>query len=174
MILLALAVGGLILLGLVAWVRIRTRPPAGARPTAARPSIPDGVFLEPQPLLSPPEATFYNVLRLAVQDRYLVLTQVPLWCLAAVKAADAARRRAFLSMLAFKRLDFALVHPGTLVVEKVIELEDPAAATPQRQARAKLIDELCRAIGVEVVRLNGATAYTPAALATALGLEPEE
>ncbi|WP_447973744.1 DUF2726 domain-containing protein [Nitrospira sp. Kam-Ns4a] len=174
MIVLALAALGLTLLGLVAWFRIRKRLPAGARPTAARSPIPDGVVLDPQPLLSPPEATFYNVLRLAVQDRYLVLAQVPLWCLAEVKAADAAQRRAFLSTLAFKRLDFALVHPGTLLVEKVIDLDDPEAATPQRQARAKLIDELCRAIGVEAVRLNGATTYTPAALATALGLEPEE
>lgn len=171
---LPLAAALLFLLLLGGWLLLRRRPaPAAPVAGAEPPVIPPGVVLKPQPLLTREEATLYNLLKLAVQDRYLVLAQVPLWCLVEATADAPDRRRAFLSAIAFKRVDFALVHPGTLAVEKVIEMEDGEPPTPQRLARARLIEALCKEIGVELVRLDQATADAPA-LAARLGIEPEE
>lgn len=174
MISLPVAATALVLLLLAAWLLLRRRPtPAAPVTAAAPPVIPPGVALKPQPLLTREEATLYNLLKLAVQDRYLVLAQVPLWCLVEATADTPDRRRAFLNAIAFKRVDFALVHPGTLAVEKVVEVDAPEPPTPQRRARARLLEALCGEIGVELVRLDPATAGTPA-LAARLGVQPED
>src|SRR5688500_4066564 len=103
-------VGGLILAALL-WMgttRIGRTRRTGDEATL----IPAGVSLTAQPLLTNAEASFYNVLRLAVQDEYLVFAQIPLWCLVDVTASTRQARHAFLSQIALKRVDFVLVHPG--------------------------------------------------------------
>ncbi|MBI4401814.1 MAG: DUF2726 domain-containing protein [Nitrospirae bacterium] len=132
------------------------------------------VSLHAQPLLTKEEAAFYNLLRLAVQDRYLLFAQVPVWCLVEVRAADRQARAAFLNKIALRRVDFVLVHPGTLAVEKVIELDDPSQASPQRQARNRLIEAVFTKAGITLVRLKAREPYTVPRLAALLGLEPAE
>ena len=51
-----------------------------------------GVSLHAQPLLTKDEAAFYNLLKLTVQDYYLVLAQVPVWCLVDVQSKDPKAR----------------------------------------------------------------------------------
>lgn len=172
---------GMLLLGLVGlllllWARMRRRTAdrAGGRLPPSLSSVPSGVTLSPHPLLSETEATFYNLLRLAVQDRFLVFAQVPVWRLAEIQAQDRRTRAAFLNQVALKRVDFALVHPGNRTVAKVVELQDAVPPSPQREARARLLDAVCRGAGIEVIRLDGRAAYTVPALAARLGLEPEE
>lgn len=144
-----------------------------ARAGIEEPIIPTGLAVKPQPLLSKAEASFYNVLRLTVQDRYLVFAQVPLWCLVDAEAADREVLRTFLNKIALKRADFVLVHPGTLNVAKIVELETPDPPL-QRQVRDKLVNAVFAAAGLDLVRIKADQSYTVPALAALLGLEDHE
>ena len=146
---LELAIGLSLLLMTLFALRIRAR--RAGRLTG--PVLPDGVQVQAQPVLTEAEAAFYNLLRLAVQDRYLVFTQVPLWCLLTVTAGDRKARSAVMNRIALKRVDFVLVHPGTLRVAKVVELDGEGEASPQMLERNRVIDELLARAGIEVARM---------------------
>ena len=132
-----------------------------------------GVSLHAQPLLTKDEAAFYNLLKLTVQDRYLVFAQVPVWCLVDVQSKDPKARGAFLNRIALRRVDFALIHPGTLATFKIIELDDPAVPPAQKEGRNKLINGVFKEAGIALVRLQNPGAYTAPTLTAALGLEGE-
>jgi hypothetical protein len=163
---LLIAAVALLLIVWSGWLRLRKKPDDRTVPEAL---IPAGISLQSQPLLTEAEASFYNLLRLAVQDQYLVLTQVPLWCLLDIKAQDRGARAAFLKKIAFRRVDFVLVHPGTLAVVKVIELDDEAQASRDRQERTQLIGCVLKMVGIELVRLKTPVSCTVPALAELLG-----
>lgn len=136
--------------------------------------IPAEVSLQAQPLLTEVESSFYNLLRLAVQEHYLVFAQVPLWCLFDVKGTSREARAAFMRSIALKRVDFVLVHPGTLTAAKVVELDDTSQPSGPRQARQQLIDTALHAAGIECVRLQAPLPSTVPALASLLGIESDE
>jgi hypothetical protein len=162
-----LVAGGLIVL-LMIWIgRIRLQRSSGAQ-TSRRPLIPSGISLAPQPLMTRAEASFYNVLRLAVQDHYLLFPQIPLWCVVDVRSGNPKARRIFLTHIALKRLDYVLVHPGTLMVVKIVELEDASSPSSQRQVRNRLIDEVVKAAGIELIRIPAQPSYTVPEIAALL------
>lgn len=170
-------VGGTLLLGLGLWLWSRTRPRRTTKGGSLQDqalALPPNLTLAPQPLFTEAEAAFYNLLRLSVQDRFLVFAQVPVWCLIDIRAQDRQARAAFLNQIAFKRVDFALVHPGSLAAAKIIELRGATPPSPQRQTRDRLLDAIFRRAGIELIRLDGQATYTVPALAAQLGLEPEE
>ena len=74
-----------------------------------------------KPVLSAAQVSFYNLLRMAVEDRYLLFAHVPLWCMVDVPMPEAGSRVPLLSQLALKRATFVLVHPGTRQAEKVVD-----------------------------------------------------
>ena len=128
------------------------------------------VSLKAQLLLTKNEAAFYNLLRLTVQDQYLVFAQVPVWCLVDAQSSDPKARTTFLNTIALRRVDFVLIHPGTLATVKIIELDDPAIPPAQREVRNKLIDGVFKEAGIALVRLKNPGSYTAPTLAAALGL----
>jgi hypothetical protein len=134
-------------------------------------TLPDGVSVSAQSVLTEAEAKFYNLLKLVVQDRYLVLSQVPVWCLVEIRSANEALRRSVLGKIALRRVDFVLVHPGTLAVEKVVELKPPASS-PAQQTRDRLLEAIFKQAGIEQVRIPPGARYTMPVLASLLGLEP--
>jgi hypothetical protein len=136
------------------------------------PPIPPGIRLVTQPLLSEMEAALYNMMRIAVQDQFLLFAQVPVWCLLEIKAEDPKQRAALLKEIAFRRLQFVLVHPGTLQVARVVEIDDPKETSPQKDARDRLLDEVFERVRIPIVRLNKEVEYSIGALAGLLGVEP--
>lgn len=167
----ALALGGLLLVLLLWWTTILLTKLSARK--SARSTIPPGLTLTAPPFMSKPEAAFYNVLRLAVQDEYLLFAQVPLWSLIEVAAEEPSERLAFLGQIALKRVDFVLVHPGTLTVAKVIEMEEPSPSS-SRQTRNQLVEETLKTAGIELLRLPMTRSYTITELASALDIEPAE
>lgn len=168
---LLIAIACLLLLGWLGWAwSARGR----ARKEAGEISVPADISVQAQPLLTETEAFFYNLLRLAAQDQYLVLTQVPLWCLCDVTASDRDARASFLNTIALKRVDFVLVHPGTRTAAKVVELEDGSERSRARQTRNRLIDATLTAAGIECIRLTAPLPSTVPALAERLGLQAED
>ena len=173
---------GILLVLVIVLVALMRNPRSQAPVLVATPQpnvavIPTDISLHAQPLLSEAEAFLYNLLRLAVQDRYHVFAQVPLWCLVDVRARGpngAKTRSAFLSKIALKRADFVLVHPGTLDIAKVVEIQDRGQPTPQRDERNRLMDAVCHAADLELVRLESQVSYTVPTLAALLGLDPDD
>lgn len=160
---------GLLLILVIAWLWL-------AKPFGEREEheaiVPEGITLRTQPLMTKAEVAFYNVLRLTVQERYLVFAQVPVWCLVEVRSDNPEVRSAFLNKIALRRVDFVLVHPGTLAAVRVVELRDPSQLSAQREARDLLVDTLFKEAGIATVRAKAGMAYTVAALANLLGFEP--
>src|SRR4029077_8532706 len=81
--------------------------------------LPPGVTLRPQPLLTDTDLLLYNLIRLAVEDHYLVFARVPLWSVVSVEAEATARSQVWRN-IALKQLDFVLAHPGTKAAEQVV------------------------------------------------------
>jgi hypothetical protein len=166
-----IAVGAL-LLGLVLG---RVFAPGARRSGRSQlPALPSDVSLRRQPVLTEEEATFYNLLCLAVQDRLLVLSQVPLWCLVDVQAQDVRSRRRVMSHMALRHVDFVLVHPGTRAVDQVIELDHAVNVQPARQERDHFVDALLSAAGIKLQRVDARKSYTVRDLAILVGLADSE
>jgi hypothetical protein len=157
------------------WSAFRRRGRDAAAPDlGAGDLIPAGLSIRRQPVLTEQEALYYNLLRLTVQDQYLLFAQVPLWCLLEITGSDRQARAVMLNRIALKRVDFALVHPGSLALAKVIELDDPTMTSDRKQARDRLVEALFAAADVELIRLDLQHRYTVPQLAELLGLASEE
>lgn len=134
--------------------------------------IPPGVRVAPQPLLTDAEAALYNLMRIAVQEEFLIFAQVPIWCLVDIKADDQHERHALLKEIAFRRIQFVLVHPGTLQVSKIVEIDDQKDTSPQKEARDRLLDDIFGRAKIPMIRLDKDMEYSVAVLAGLLGVEP--
>ncbi|MEP6958132.1 MAG: DUF2726 domain-containing protein [Nitrospirota bacterium] len=133
--------------------------------------LPSGVKLSPQPLLSDTDLLLYNLIRLAVQDHYLVFARVPLWAIINVEGERKARSQV-LRHIALKHLDFVLVHPGTKAAEQVVLIEE-ASQSVENPRRGEIHLVLQRA-GITMTTLKPHTSYTVPQLAQLLGVGDEE
>jgi hypothetical protein len=115
----------------------------------------------------------YNLIRLAVQDQYLVFARVPLWSIVNVEAEGKVRSQV-LRQIALKQLDFVLVHPGTKVAEQVVLLEEGLPSQPQEVIRRREIQSVVQAAGITFTILNHHTSYTVPQLTQLLGVGPDE
>ena len=148
------------------------RRPSSDRVKGHGPVFPAGTKVNPAPLLTEQEVLLYNLIRLAVQDQYLVFSQVPLWAFVRIEASGEVRAQAF-RQIALKRVAFVLVHPGTRQVEQVVQVEDIASRGGQ-ESRQRVIESVLDAAGVKLVTLRVQKSYTVPALASLLGCEPDE
>jgi len=121
--------------------------------------LPPGVTLKAQALLTDAELLFYNLIRMAVQDRYLVFAQVPLWRILSVEA-EGRLRMEVLRHLALKRVDFVLVHPGSRVVEHVIQLEEELVSEQVNPAKRREVQRIVQAAGIRCTTLPSRPTYT--------------
>ncbi len=170
--LMAMGVGGmLIAAGVLTWFRCRAVSPSI---TEEEPDVFAGISAEPQPVFSEAALSLYNLIKLAVEDRYLVFVQVPVWLLVRVNAVDPAVRVRLLRKLAFRRVDVALVHPGTRMVQQVVLIDGEAAGAEARRRRDQLVGTLLDVAGIQIVRLDATQPHTLAGLRHALGLESSE
>ena len=135
--------------------------------------LPPHVKLQSQPLLTETELFLYNLMRMAVQDQYLVFTQVPLWSIVRVETEGPARSE-LLQRIALKRLDFVLVHPGSRLVEQVVLLEDDQPSRPHQGDRQEIIKAVVESAGMRFTTLPPHTSYTIPQLAALLGLAESE
>ena len=131
--------------------------------------LPPGITLRPQPLLTDTDLVLYNLIRLAVEDHYLVFARVPLWSVVSVEAEGKARSQV-LRQIALKQLDFVLVHPGTKAAEQVVLLEEGSPPQPHEITRRLNIQSVLQAAGITVTMLKPHTSYTVPQLAQLLGV----
>jgi hypothetical protein len=162
---------GIVLLAFLVW-RLKyslTERPIGKRPFV----LPPGVTLRPQPLLTDTDLLLYNLIRLAVEDHYLVFARVPLWSVVTVEAEGTVRSQV-LRQIALKQLDFVLVHPGTKATEQVVLVEEDSPPQPQEITRRREIQSVLQAAGITLTTLNLHTSYTVSQLAQLFGVDNGE
>lgn len=161
-----LGIGALVFLGSLAWETFWRRRVAGE----SSGSFPSGMTFAAKPLLTDHEVQLYNLLRLAVEDRYLLFTQIPLWSVLDLRLPLGTPPAETLRELALKRATFVLVHPGSRLVEKVVQVERPVPEDAQNGVHDSMFDAALRAAGVQLVRLSPLHAYTVPGLVTVLDL----
>ena len=135
--------------------------------------LPPGVTLRPQPLLTDTDLMLYNLIRLAVEDHYLVFARVPLWSVVSVEAEGKVRSQV-LRQIALKQLDFVLVHPGTKTAEQVVLLEEGFPPQQHEVTRTREIQSVLQAAGITLTTLKPHTSYTVPQLAQLLGVGDDE
>lgn len=140
------------------WRFVAARTKRGGRSGSI--TIPPGVSLSPQALLTEPELLLYNLIRMAVQDRYLVFTQIPLWCILSVEGNNDEARKQMLRQMALKRVDIVLVHAGSRQVEQAIQFEDELSDEQQSSKGRDDILRVLRVAGIKVTRLKPGQLYT--------------
>jgi hypothetical protein len=144
------------------------------RPVRKEPFVlPPGVTLRPQPLLTDTDLLLYNLIRLAVEDHYLVFARVPLWSVVSVEAEGKVRSQV-LKHIALKQLDFVLVHPGTKTAEQVVLLEEEVPSQPHEVNWRREVQSVLQAAGITLTTLNPQTSYTVPQLAKLFGVGDDE
>jgi hypothetical protein len=159
------------LLAFLVW-RLKTSStagPAGQELFVLSPSV----TLRPQPLLTDNDLLLYNLIRLAVEDHYLVFARVPLWSVVSVEAEGKIRSQV-LRQIALKQLDFVLVHPGTKAAEQVVLIEEGSPLQPEEIARKQEIQTILKAAGITLTTLKSHTSYTVPQLAQLFRVSDEE
>jgi hypothetical protein len=145
-----------------------------SKPGRSRPfHLPSGVTLKPQALFTDTELLLYNLIRIAVQDRYLVFAQVPLWSILSVEGKGQLRTQV-LRHIALKRVDFVLVHPGSRVVEQVVQLDEDFSTNTDDQVRGRVVQEMVQAAGIRFTTLNARQTYSVQELERLLGVSDPE
>lgn len=151
------------------WYRRRSRR---SKKRVSRSVMPSGVTLSPTPLLAEDEVALYNLLRMVVQERYLVFAKVPLSSFLTVDAGGKERVQV-LRHLALKRVDFALVHPGSRQVEQVVQIEPQSPELHQEESQ-QIIESLLDTAGIKLRKLQAKRTYPLAHLATRLEITADQ
>ena len=127
-----------------------------------------------RPVLSSEEATLFNLVKLAVQDHFLVLGKLSLLQLVSFLDKDEEARRALMRNLQPIRLDMVLVHPGTRQAQTVIRFRQEKEESVMVDERERLMETVLKAAGIGLVALSLAQTYSVEQLVGLLGLAEEE
>jgi hypothetical protein len=152
--------GVALVVALVGWA-LANRRSSGQRIAV---QLEPGIDVALKPVLSEAQARFYNLLRLAVGDRYLIFAHVPLWCVVDVPMPESGSRVPLLSQLALKRAAFVLVHPGTRHAEKVVDWKGENGIDSSEERPDPLLETVLKSVGVQLVTINARDSHTLADL----------
>lgn len=161
-------------IGLLIFLVWRLSVSSTAGPVVKEPFVlSPGVTLRPQPLLTDTDLSLYNLIRLAVEDHYLVFARVALWSVVSVEAEGMARSQ-MLRQIALKQLDFVLVHPGRKAAERVVMIEEGFPSQPHEVIRRREVQSVLQAAGITLTFLNPHMSYTVPQLAQLFGVGDDE
>ncbi len=114
-------------------------------------------------LLSEAELAYFNVLKEAVGERFLILLKVGLHDLCEITRHEA--NQAAFNRVASRHVDFVLCDPVTLAPVVAIELDDLTDYSRDRADRDAFVNQLFRVIGIALIRQRVQVAYDPDAIA---------
>ncbi|GKS56749.1 hypothetical protein YTPLAS18_02760 [Nitrospira sp.] len=159
----------LLIAGLMVWLLVRR---GGDESTEGQEFL-QGLSVTSRPILSDTEVSLYNLLRLAVGERYLVFPHLPVWAMLAMQSTEPSTRSRLLKKLAFQRVDFALVHPGCRTARLVVVTDSPHVRSEAQRRREQLTVAVLNAAGIELVRLDPTQPHSLESLAALFGIEPD-
>jgi hypothetical protein len=156
---------------LLQWIWRRPLP-AGAVPALSQES--GESVVTSRPLMSPEEATLYNLIKLAAQDHMLVLAKMPILSVLSLGDKDEEARKAVMRYIQPVRCDVVLAHPGTLKAMTVITFQKRSSDAAGREDRDRLVDTLLKAAGIQPIVLQLNQTYSVDQLTELLGLAEED
>lgn len=127
-----------------------------------------------RPLMTPEEATLFNLIRLAAQDYLLVLVKLPILQVVSVADKDEEARKALMRTIQSVRLDVVLAHPGTLQTTTVVRFHKNGPEGQQPEKRDHVVDTVLKAAGITVVVLHLNQTYSVEHVMSLLGLAEDE
>lgn len=119
-------------------------------------------------LLSAAERSFYEVLRRVVGGRFNLFLKVRLADIVYVERGTGQWQSHF-NRIQSKHVDFLLCDAKLIAPMTVIELDDSSHDREDRKSRDKVVDAVCKAAGLRVIRIRAQRAYSPESLRTMLG-----
>ena len=125
-------------------------------------------------LMTPEEATLFNLIKLVAQDHLLVLVKLPILQVVSVADQDEEARRTLMRTIQPVRLDVVLVHPGTLQTTTVVKFQKNRQEGQQPERRDQVVDTVLKAAGINVVVLDLKQTYSVEHVTALLGLAEEE
>lgn len=125
-------------------------------------------------LMTPEEATLFNLIRLAAQDYFLVLVKLPVLQVVSVADTDEEARKALMRTIQPVRLDIVLVHPGTLQTVIVVHFQKDESDGQRPEKRDQVVDTVLKAAGIKVVGLRLKHRYSVEGVVALLGLAEDE
>lgn len=161
----------LIVVFLLQWVWRRPLPKG---PALAMPSGSCESEVTAKPLMTAEEATFFNLIRLAAQDHFLVLVKLPILQIVSVVDKDEEARKTLLRSIQPVRLDVVLAHPGTLQTTTVVKFQNPEPEQKRIAKRDHVVDTVLKAAGINVVVLQLDQTYSVEQVTALLGLAEDE
>ncbi len=127
-----------------------------------------------RPLMTPEEASLFNLIRLAAQDYFLVLVKLPILQVVSVADKDEEARRALMRTIQSVRLDVVLVHPGTLQTVTVVNFQKDEQERLQPGKRSHIVATVLKAAGITEVVLQLNQTYSVEHVTKLLGLAEDE
>ncbi len=127
-----------------------------------------------RPLFLSTEASLFNMLRLAVQDRYLIFAKLPLLTVITIEENDPNTRKIIMRAMQHVRIDIAMIHPGTLQLEKIIRFMTPETSATQPSDKERLVTATLQSAEIDTYTLDTSIAYTIPEILTVLNLADED
>jgi hypothetical protein len=127
-----------------------------------------------RPLMTPEEASLFNLIRLAAQDYFLVLVKLPILQVVSVADKDEEARRTLMRTIQSVRLDVVLAHPGTLQTVTVVHFQKDEQGGQQPGKRDQVVTTVLKAAGINEVLLQLNQTYSVEHVTKLLGLAEDE
>lgn len=116
-------------------------------------------------LFTPAEWQFYQVLRAAVDQRFLIVGKVRIADV--ITPRSTVRRQAWwraFRQISSKHLDFVLLEPQNGAIRAALELDDSSHRRADRRTRDRFVDRALAQAGVPLIRVAAARRYAPGEL----------
>jgi hypothetical protein len=171
--------GGLILLVIIVVICVaalnlftsRSKAPRSRKPEEVwSPPAADAItfpFLRKKYFFSAAERSFYEVLRRAAGEQIYVFGKVRLADIVYVARGTGSWQTHF-SRIQSKHIDFLLCDRQKIAPLVAVELDDSSRDAHTRENRDQLVDAVCEAAGLPIIRITAQRAYTPESLRTIL------
>ena len=112
-----------------------------------------------QNYLTPAELSFFSVLKLAGQDKYEIVPQVPLKSIVNVKP-NIRDFYTYFNKINKKVLDFVLFTKQTYKPVLIIELDDSSHNNPDRRDRDHFVDKVSETIKIPILHVQVKYSYS--------------
>jgi hypothetical protein len=171
--------GGLIVLIIIAFIgaaALKSLKPSRRKPRPAKSEerwtppaadAPEFPFLRKKYFFSAAERSFYEVLRRVVGEQVDLFAKVRLADVVYVARATGSWQTHF-NRIQSKHIDFLLCDRQRIAPLLAIELDDSSHDAEARQSRDQVVDAVCEAAGLPIIRIAAQRAYTPESLRTIL------
>ncbi|GJM26794.1 MAG: hypothetical protein DHS20C16_32090 [Phycisphaerae bacterium] len=147
---------------------ISSSKPPRAKPQKARPVESAEVFpyYSRKQLLTKGELAFFQVLKQAVADQYMISMKVRLADI--ITCPGNYWNKGYGSKITQKHVDFVLIDPNDTSIKTVIELNDKTHKRERRQKRDAFLANALRAANIPLVEIQAAASYDVAGLRSTL------